>query len=421
MRLLTLALLGMSLLAQPAKDRTVVVISLDGFPAYAFDDPRLPAPTLRRLIREGAWARSMTPVNPTVTWPNHTSMVTGVTPAKHGVLYNGLPILEAARLRIEPWAPKSELVLSPTVYDVAHRAGLSTAEVNWVAVTKPGTITWSFGEVPDPDAVIPREMVAAGILTDDEVRSARKGNIAWRDQVWTQAAVHIIEKHKPNLLLYHLLTLDSVHHTYGPLTVAGLATISKLDFHVREILDALQRAGRLEKSTVFVVSDHGFKAVKKVIRPNLAAPEAISFSEGGTAMVYLKNPADLEQVKAKFAATEGVDRVILPDEFAALGLPTPKQSRRAPDLVVSAKDGYAFSLADSGSVVADQAGRVTGSHGYLSTDPDMGSIFIAWGAGIKPSSVVERVRAIDVAPTVASLLGLTMSDIEGRKLAEILR
>src|ERR1700760_4759988 len=60
------------------KDRVVVVISLDGFPAYALKDPRLPIRTLRKLASEGAVAESMQPINPTVTWPNHTAIVTGV-------------------------------------------------------------------------------------------------------------------------------------------------------------------------------------------------------------------------------------------------------------------------------------------------------------------------------------------------------
>src|ERR1043166_5788297 len=71
------------------KDRTVVVISLDGFPAYALDDPKLPIPTLRKLIARGAVARRMTTVNPTVTWPNHTAIVTGVDASRHGLLVNG--------------------------------------------------------------------------------------------------------------------------------------------------------------------------------------------------------------------------------------------------------------------------------------------------------------------------------------------
>jgi hypothetical protein len=74
------------------KRRVVVVISLDGFPAYALDDPRPPIPTLRNLAQEGAGAASMQPINPTITWPNHTSTVTGVDASEHQVLFNGLLI-----------------------------------------------------------------------------------------------------------------------------------------------------------------------------------------------------------------------------------------------------------------------------------------------------------------------------------------
>src|SRR5215831_9401351 len=82
-------LIAPSFLFAQQKNRTVVVISLDGFPAYALKDPRLPVPTLRQVMAEGAVAGSMRPINPTVTWPNHTAMVTGVNAAKHQVVFNG--------------------------------------------------------------------------------------------------------------------------------------------------------------------------------------------------------------------------------------------------------------------------------------------------------------------------------------------
>src|SRR5687768_16412350 len=72
----------------------LVIISLDGIPGWAMDDARLPLPNLRRLAARGAIAKAMVPVNPSVTWPNHTSMVTGVHPAKHGVLFNGMLMRE---------------------------------------------------------------------------------------------------------------------------------------------------------------------------------------------------------------------------------------------------------------------------------------------------------------------------------------
>lgn len=87
--LITLStILGSTAAQTPAEERMVVVISLDGFPAFALDDPKLPIPTLRQPIRGGVTAR-MTTVNPTVTWPNHTAMVTGVRSDEHGPLANG--------------------------------------------------------------------------------------------------------------------------------------------------------------------------------------------------------------------------------------------------------------------------------------------------------------------------------------------
>ena len=141
------------------------MVSLDGFPAYALRDPTLPLPVLRHLMGEGASAEAMIPVNPTVTWPNHTAMVTGVNAAEHGVIYNGLPVRpgEGKALRIEPWVPKTELVKAPTVYDAAHEAGLTTAEVDWVAIYHPPTIDWSFPEIPSAGGPVEREMLQAGM------------------------------------------------------------------------------------------------------------------------------------------------------------------------------------------------------------------------------------------------------------------
>src|SRR5580658_2661231 len=68
----------------------VVIISVDGFPAYLLDDPKAPIPNVRRLAHDGVAAAGMRVVNPSVTWPNHTSLVTGVRGDKHGVLANGI-------------------------------------------------------------------------------------------------------------------------------------------------------------------------------------------------------------------------------------------------------------------------------------------------------------------------------------------
>src|SRR6266446_7070234 len=72
----------------PDGDRVVVMISVDGLGAYYLDDPKAEMPTIRALAAAGARATRMKPSTPTVTWPNHTTLVTGVSPARHGVVGN---------------------------------------------------------------------------------------------------------------------------------------------------------------------------------------------------------------------------------------------------------------------------------------------------------------------------------------------
>src|SRR6185369_9680941 len=99
------AALGGGCVQAANSDQHVVLITLDGFPAYLWHDESLPLPNLRRLAAEGTVADAMTIANPAITWPNHTTLVTGVSPRRHGVLYNGLVVRQGPDKpnRIEPW------------------------------------------------------------------------------------------------------------------------------------------------------------------------------------------------------------------------------------------------------------------------------------------------------------------------------
>lgn len=400
--ILLTSLFGVALLGQ---QRHVVLISLDGYPAYALRDPQTPAPTLRRLIREGAWAPGgMTNINPTVTWPNHTAMVTGVDASRHGVLYNGMPVRKDGTVRVDAQVPKQELVQAPTVYDLAHSHGMTTAEVDWVAIQDAPSIDFAFSEVPKPGSLIVKEM-------NIDVEGFSKAPITYRDEIWTQAAIHILQKHKPNLLLFHLLTTDSAQHKYGARSLGAVSSLALADRQVERLIDAVRGAGMLDQTTFLVVSDHGFHTSKREIRPAAVLKEhnitgVTVIPEGGTAMLYGQVSPDT------FRGIEGIAEVITPDQFAKHGFP-PAGERMA-DLVLAAADGYSFSGNVNGPVVGDLAATANpGNHGYLTSNPDMRPIFVAWGVGIQPGAQLDQVRTIDIAPTIAKLLGFEMRDIQG--------
>jgi predicted AlkP superfamily pyrophosphatase or phosphodiesterase len=139
----------------------VIVISLDAFGAASLHEPALPAPTLHALMQRGAYAVAMQPINPTVTWPNHTAMVTGDDASRHHVVVNGLIVNQRTGTppRIDMGASKTQLVAVPTIYDAVHAAGLTTAQVDWVAIEGTRNIDWQFAEHPDPAGAIAQDLL----------------------------------------------------------------------------------------------------------------------------------------------------------------------------------------------------------------------------------------------------------------------
>lgn len=422
-------------------DRHVVVVSLDGFAAYLVDDPRVPLPTIRQLVREGCIAEGgMTVSNPSVTWPNHTTLVTGVCPGKHGVLANGVLARGGIGLptRIDSNRDQSDLVQIPTVVDAAHAAGLTTAEINWPCTRGSDSLDDSFSDAPlSVENMTPRlraELLELGLLTDETTATFNKVSPVGRDYVWTQAACHVIRRRKPNLLLVHLLNVDSTHHNLGPQTSAGYTANAYADMCLSKIIEALDDAGIRDKTTLIVVADHGFRTTPKAIRPNVLLRQAglltvddgkIStaqvhvISEGGIGLVYCSNLAEATAESIKFkkmlVGREGVADVLLPEEFDEIGLPHPRDYRQAPDAVLVAADGYAVSNSvDGDSFVASntEARTSIGSHGFLSKDVKMNAMCVLSGAGIRTGGHLTDVENIDIAPTIAKLLDIeyTLSD-----------
>ena len=154
----------------------VIMITIDGFPARALKDPRVPMPTLRMLEANGAHAESMRPINPTVTWPNHTALITGVDASVHHVMANGLIEFPAdgSAPEVKPWVPRDELVHARTLYDAAAEKGMTTGQVDWVAIYGAKNVRWEFGEKPDATEPIAKDLISQKLLTEEEVKSFRR-------------------------------------------------------------------------------------------------------------------------------------------------------------------------------------------------------------------------------------------------------
>lgn len=431
-----------ALSAQPAATNHVVLVTIDGLAAYYLADPQSPLPTLRRLAGEGALAETLRVSNPTATWPNHTTLVTGVHPDRHSVIFNGVVVRgqPGEPVRIVPDRTKNEMVAVPTLYDLLHRAGLRTAAVNWPCTSRAETLDDAFPDSPmllsETTPRLRDELVRERILDpSDSDASLLRRSAAGMDQVWTAAAIHVLKVRRPQLLLLHLVATDSIQHRSGPRSPAAYAALGLADAQLANLVRGIESSEFRDQATLIVTSDHGFSKPTKMINPNAVlrkagllrpAPRrrAQSLSHGGTAFVYLTNPTtareDRTNVVALLTGIEGIERILVPAEFAALRLPVPDVSAQAGDLLLIARPGYTFSNESFDDAPLTELPVSLGSHGYLASEPEMNGILVAWGRGIKAGAKLRRANNVDVAPTIAALFGESMPGVEGRVLRELL-
>jgi len=435
--------------ADPAKHaRTVVMVSVDGLAAFYMDDPKADMPTIRALAEAGAWA-PMQASAPTVTWPNHTNLVTGVTSAKHGVVGNEYFDREQKKsvpLILDPFFDKEEIIRVPTIYDVAHGAGMKTAGIRWPASRNAKTLDWGMPEVGSnkqlhefttPELVA--ECKAAGIWADGEkVRSGSREVEIVSDDASARVFHHILRTHRPNLALLHLIHVDHMEHVHGPRSPEAYEAIHHADLQVREIWDILKR-DYPDTATLLVVSDHGFAPIEHVILPNVVlrdlglvqveGDQVVDGTvriviQGGALFVYVldddKRGEIIAQVRKAFEAVPGIGKIAGPDELKDHGVASPADDPHAPDMILFAAEGFSYSDKASGSKVVIDDTPIKGTHGHDEHLPNLQATFVAWGAGIKPGSRPGLIKNIDVAPTIAELLGLNMQSASGKPVAAAL-
>src|SRR4051812_42584419 len=225
-----------------ASDNIVVMISIDGLANFYLDDPKAQMPTLRKLAAEGARAQGgMLAVTPTVTWPNHTTLVTGVPPAIHGVVGNNY-FDRATGKRVvlisDPVYDKEQIVKAPTIYDAAHAAGMRTAAIRWPASRNAPTLDWTVPDIKTQEhlarystpALIDQATKAGCWLGAVDIMDLHKV-----DAVVTPMFNLILRDDRPRLALLHLADVDHVQHAKGPRSPEAYEAVRTADAQVGQI------------------------------------------------------------------------------------------------------------------------------------------------------------------------------------------
>ncbi len=422
---------------QPVQTPLLLMISLDGLrPDYvtAADAHGAKIPNLRRFLKEGAFAEGVQGVIPTVTYPSHTTLITGVWPAKHGIFGN--TTFDPLRENQGGWYWYAEDIRVPTLWDVAARAGLSTASVQWPASVG-ARVTWNIPEfwragTPD-DAKLLRAVSTPGLLAElePELGPYPRALTVESDEQRGRYAARILEKKRPNLMTLHLIALDHTEHVTGPFSAESLAVLERLDAVVGMLRTTAETAAP-GGAYVAIVSDHGFgkTAMQLNLYPEFRAAglfttngqgtvtdwKAMPWAAGGSIAVMLKDPADaatLAQVRAlldRLAAdpANGIDRVL---DAATVrdrgGFPT------AAFLVGLRVDWQAGSSL-TGALVTKAT--VAGTHGHLPDLPDLRASFFLVGPNVPAGRSLGLIDMRDIATTLARRLNLALPSADGKVL-----
>lgn len=433
---------------QAKEAKRVLVISLDGLDVryVSSNQLNLRIPTLRRLMRDGVMSGVVT-VYPSVTYPAHTSIVTGAYPARHGIFAND--VFDPNVLQNREWHWFARAIKAETLWDAAEQKKLSTAMVSWPVAGGAGDynvpeIIKFGGTVFETLALIKANARPRGLVEEVERADPRLYSSVSKDEqddMRTRFAEYIVEKKRPQVMLVHLFDLDHFQHDFGPFTPEANAMLEKSDAYVARLLAALERAGTLSETAVFIVSDHGFLPITKQLHPGVLLAQAgllkldetkdaqgktrlaitewraLPYCSAGSCAIILHDPNDkaaLNRARAIFNEQEIKEKRTL-SVLEAVQIRALHANPRAA-LMLEAGDGYSFGGNYTGDFITPNPQR--GNHGYLPSRYT--NTFIASGAGVRRRGTLNGnhlVRLIDIGPTIARVLKLKLRDAEGVPLS----
>jgi hypothetical protein len=439
---------GMEPAAQGPAARHVVLVTIDGLRGDYIGNAdlyQLKVPNLRRLMREGSFSPRTLSVFPTLTGTAHTSLVTGTGALKHGILGNNKFDPSTWVYRHDnpdnydaqpPYRDYADINVG-TLWSAARAKGLRTAAISWPQTTN-GPIDYRL------------DVTAAATGPESHQRIAQSASSGWLDKVEARlgslqavdarmadhlkalVAVEILKQLKPALAAIHFSITDTIQHANGPLTPAAFAAVEETDQNIGDLITGITANDLADTTTVIVTGDHGFLPMHTELAINLPLIEAGLVTQGpdnhpqwtaivaanrGLGSLYVKDRAASTLSKAR-AALEKYTQMY-PQRFRIVERAELDQLAADKEalLGIEPMPGYVLD-ARLAPPFAQPHGRAAG-HGYRPDTPGMETGLIAWGAGVRAGWVLPVTYTIDVAPTIAAILGLELPDADGKPIVGV--
>lgn len=405
----------------------VVLISIDALGESEWDKIKK-LKDFKNFIDNGIYCKNLLSIFPTLTYPVHTTIMTGVYPNKHGVIHNN---------PFQPFVPKKDMrwfwygsdIKSPTIYDRVKQEGGRVASLLW-PVSGNTSIKYNMPEI----IAIGKENQLIKILKNGsipyivemELRFAKRRISTQQphlDDFVMNCTVFTLKHKKPDFMMIHLVSLDVAKHKNRVESLEVDEAIVHMHDNIGRILEAID-----DDTIVILMSDHGQFSIdynvhlnNLFLKANLIYRKLGSYeydaymqSSGGSAYLHARDEKSLNKAfevlrEAKDSGLYGIEKIYSNTDMIDMGINNDIQGG------VEAVVGYNFSdeIADETVVDMRELGLTYANHGYHPGKDNYKCIFMAKGKGINAKGEILSMNMVDVAPTIAKIMGLGEFNCDG--------
>lgn len=386
--------------AQPAPpaDRILILISLD---AFRWDYLQKFQPTnLNRLAAEGVHAKKLIPMFPTLTFPNHHTIVTGLRPEHHGIIHNNMydPATK------ETFAFNKSELQGPQwwggepIWATAIKQGRRADVALW-----PGTGIKMAGTLPTEAKPFEYK------FEPDQIADL---GLAWLDQP--------AEK-RPSLVMLYFHQVDSVGHKHGPNSPEAAAAVAQVDEAIGRLVAGIHRLKLDNVVNLVIVSDHGMAEIspeRTIALGDFVDLKTVQVDFSGAVVGLRPLDGNVDALYQAFKTREKhfqtYRRETMPEQYHF------RDNARIPPVVLLADDTWYFSKRTSREPSTREMNKAT--HGYDPELDSMGATFIAWGPAFRHGETIAPVENVHIYNLLCATLGLKPAPNDGddRLVKEVL-
>lgn len=395
----------------------------------------------KEVIEKGSWIKKLESIYPTLTYPVHTSILTGLYPKDHGIFHNEIMQINVSK---QDWYWQEKYIKAETIIDAAKKAGLKTAAIGW-PVMAGSRADYTIPEIWTKDPNIEMMEVLKDNTTENLLDNVLKNNyriLKWKkqpnyDEFMISCSEEIIRTYKPEVVFIHIALVDAMRHLKGVHNDSIEEVLRLNDNWLGRIIKATKDIGVYEDTNFIIQGDHGHRDVKKVICPNVLLKEKgfINTDENGKIIDYkayfhssgLSCQLIIKEGKEELEAlvkemledkTLGIERYFTKEEVIdKFGLDGEFQ------FVLEGEEGIAFSNSINGKVImepdSDDYKYSKATHGHM---PNKGvqPTMLAFGPSIKSGQVFENGKIVDEANAFGKLLDIDFNPSNGKSISKIL-